>query len=189
MSVLCFSACSTIFSSTLSPFRLRTWFMYCRVRLSESAFSPKWVYSSSVVGTQNGSTSITYRKNPRVEHEDHLTKRLFWGKTSIFPSIVWLENIKCMLALVPLCTVMCKIIRVTLNFCIFEQLCTLYFNKFVSIHFSQYLKLSLFLKKLLLKISSKFHRVFSNLKKNPPATITDAKHFLGGRSKGPINQV
>lgn len=140
-------------------------------------------------GPRTGQHQSPTEKNPRVEHEDHLTKRLFWGKTSIFPSIVWLENIKCMLALVPLCTVMCKIIRVTLNFCIFEQLCTLYFNKFVSIHFSQYLKLSLFLKKLLLKISSKFHRVFSNLKKNPPATITDAKHFLGGRSKGPINQV
>lgn len=88
-----------------------------------------------------------------------------------------------MLAQVPLCTVMCKIIRVTLNFCIFEQLCTLYFNKFVSIHFSQYLKLSLFLKKLLLKISSKFHRIFSNLKKNPPATTTDASIFLEEEAK------
>src|SRR6218665_909250 len=58
-SVRCFSANSTIFSLTLSPLRLRTAFMCLRATFSESAFSPKCRYSSSVVGTQNGSISIT----------------------------------------------------------------------------------------------------------------------------------
>lgn len=57
--VLCFSACSTIFSSTYSPFRFRTAFMYFRAWFSESAFSPKCKYSSSVVGTQKGSLGMT----------------------------------------------------------------------------------------------------------------------------------
>lgn len=56
--VLCFSACSTIFSSTWRPFRFRTAFMYFRAWLSESAFSPKCKYSSSVVGTQKGSLGM-----------------------------------------------------------------------------------------------------------------------------------
>ena len=60
--VRCFSACSTVFSSTYSPFLRLTLFMYFRAWFSESAFSPKCVYSSSVVGTQNGSISTTYDK-------------------------------------------------------------------------------------------------------------------------------
>ena len=60
VSVLCFSACSTIFSSTWSPFLLRTPFMYFRALFCVSDFSPKSAYSSSVVGTQNGSISMTW---------------------------------------------------------------------------------------------------------------------------------
>lgn len=62
LSVLCFSACSTIFSSTDRPFRLRTAFRYFRAWFSESAFSPKCRYSSSVVGTQKGSLGMTLQE-------------------------------------------------------------------------------------------------------------------------------
>ena len=61
--VRCFSANSTICSSTFKPFLLRTLFTYFLAIFSESAFSPKCIYSSSVVGTQNGSTSITYNRD------------------------------------------------------------------------------------------------------------------------------
>jgi len=57
--VLCFSANSTIFSLTWRPLRRRTAFMCFLATFSLSAFSPKCKYSSSVVGTQNGSISIT----------------------------------------------------------------------------------------------------------------------------------
>jgi len=60
--VLCFSANSTIFSLTWRPLRRRTAFMCFRATFSLSAFSPKCKYSSSVVGTQNGSISITYNE-------------------------------------------------------------------------------------------------------------------------------
>lgn len=42
--------------------------MYFRAWFSESAFSPKWVYSSSVVGTQNGSISTTYDKKGKKKN-------------------------------------------------------------------------------------------------------------------------
>ena len=56
--VLCFSACSTIFSSTGRPFLFRTVFIYLLAIFSESAFSPKCSNSSSVEGTQKGSLEI-----------------------------------------------------------------------------------------------------------------------------------
>src|SRR5712672_1190181 len=59
--VLCFSAVSTIFRFTNSPFRSLTRSMYPFAMFSLSAFSPSSSSSSSVVGTQNGSSSnITY---------------------------------------------------------------------------------------------------------------------------------
>lgn len=61
ISVLCFSACSTIFSSTVKPLRLLTLFMYFLARFSTSDFSPKCAYSSSVRGVQKGSTSTTWK--------------------------------------------------------------------------------------------------------------------------------
>ena len=50
--VLCFSAYSTVFASTYKPFLRLTLFIYFIAWFSESAFSPKCKYSSSVVGTQ-----------------------------------------------------------------------------------------------------------------------------------------
>uniref|UniRef100_A0A915K666 Uncharacterized protein n=1 Tax=Romanomermis culicivorax TaxID=13658 RepID=A0A915K666_ROMCU len=50
---------STTCSSTSSPFRLRTIFMYFKALLAVSAFVPKCSNSSCVVGTQKGSTPIT----------------------------------------------------------------------------------------------------------------------------------
>lgn len=70
--VRCFSACSTVFSSTYSPFLRLTLFMYFRAWFSESAFSPKWAYSSSVVGTQNGSISTTYHKKGQKRPKYHV---------------------------------------------------------------------------------------------------------------------
>lgn len=87
MSVRCFSANCTVFSSTLRPLRRRTAFMYPKLissesfpfisnlvkavlfsiksiylsaLFSESACSPKCSNSSSVVGTQNGSIGIIW---------------------------------------------------------------------------------------------------------------------------------
>lgn len=73
-SVLCFSACSTVFSSTYNPFLRRTLFMYFRAWFSESAFSPKWVYSSSVVGTQFGSISTTCKTSKLVNNVKKMKK-------------------------------------------------------------------------------------------------------------------
>ena len=55
--VLCFSACSTTFFSTNSPFLFLTLSIYLLATFSLSAFSPRSSNSSSVVGTQKGSSS------------------------------------------------------------------------------------------------------------------------------------
>ena len=56
--VRCFSANSIIFSSTGSPFLLRTLSMSTRVGFARLALSPNSSNSSTVVGRQNGSKSI-----------------------------------------------------------------------------------------------------------------------------------
>lgn len=67
-SVRCFSANCTILCCTIRPLRRRTWSMYLRARFSLSAFSPQCRYSSSVLGDQNGSTSITCRHTTTQKH-------------------------------------------------------------------------------------------------------------------------
>lgn len=51
--------------------------MYLRAWFSESAFSPKCKYSSSVVGTQNGSLEIICRKREGKKKKECKTKQKF----------------------------------------------------------------------------------------------------------------